>query len=1189
MSAADQSFYVAGGPLRSDDPSYVERPADHELWEELERGEYCYVLTPRQMGKSSLMARTARRLRAAGSRVAVVDLTAIGGESSQEEESWYYGLLYRLHKELRPSTPLRAWWGERTGLPAAQRFVEFFREIILAEAEGAEAKVVVFLDEIDATLNLGFASSFFAAVRSCCNARSLESVFERLSFVLLGVASPNQLIADAKRTPFNIGRRIELNPFDLAEAEGLAQGLGDASREILERILYWSGGQPYLTQALCKLAADSGNPSTNEAETDAGPKKLVDSLVEGRFLTARALREETHLSNIQDRLLDQPGVRPRLLLYRRILSGRAVADLPTSLLVSSLKLSGIVRSDRAGNLEVANRVYERLFDHPWVRSNLPVDWARLTVAATLVTSALAVVYWFAFVEPRSWIEQLGVASEDYAVAELAYDALSANRLFPQEKADELLAQFWDRRARSASIGENRDEALLYWLRAIETSDTERRRRRAAHLVGSDWDRLITSLWHGDGVTAVAFSPNGEWLLTGSYSGTVRLWKAESGEPAGETMHHDSWIQAVAFSADGETILTDSADGTARLWKTESGKPYGTTIRYADSVTDRVRRDLGPIVKVALSPDGEVLLTGATDGTACLWKVESGRPIGVPMRHEDEVLSVAFSPDGKKILTGSSDGTARIWDSGSGRPIGKSMIHKDWVFSVAFSPDGERVLTGSFDDTAQLWNAESGEPIGEPMRHKNWVRTVAFSSNGEVAVTGGSDDSTARLWSVESGKPIGVPLRHDREVLALAFSPDGKMVLTGSDDGTSRLWQADSGEPIGEPMRHGNQVQAVAFSPNGKMILTGSLDGTARLWQTRIMQPIGRKAPHGGASVLGFKVLTATFSPDHEKLLTGARDGTARLWELESEKQVGQPMQHNAYVTSVAFSPDGETAVTGSNDAAQLWRVDSGTPIGEAMRHDGWVLALTLSPDGKTLLTGSDDQTAQLWRTDTGAPLGEPMHHDHWVLAVAISPDARTVLTGSSDGTWRLWEADSGVAIGEPFRVPNGIAAVTFGPQSKMVLTGGTDSIVRLWHADSGDPIGDPIRHNNWVRAVAFSPDSRAWTRTNHWAHVAEVTEDGLRPLESRFGPVAAWRFPRDCSPCDEIRLAAGPTGQAISIETWRLGEPPEKPLAGDPSEILKDWHKRLALTFDTQQRIVPRWPIPQRRTRESLSGDPAQR
>ena len=116
----DPSFFVTGGPLRSDDPSYVERSADRELWEQLAQGEYCYVLTSRQMGKSSLMARSARRLQAIGTRVAAVDLTAIGGESKQVEEIWYYGLLYRLHKELNPSQQLKLWWDERAGLPVTQ-------------------------------------------------------------------------------------------------------------------------------------------------------------------------------------------------------------------------------------------------------------------------------------------------------------------------------------------------------------------------------------------------------------------------------------------------------------------------------------------------------------------------------------------------------------------------------------------------------------------------------------------------------------------------------------------------------------------------------------------------------------------------------------------------------------------------------------------------------------------------------------------------------------------------------------------------------------------------------------------------------------------------------------------------------------------------------------------------------------
>lgn len=226
-------------------------------------------------------------------------------------------------------------------------------------------------------------------------------------------------------------------------------------------------------------------------------------------------------------------------------------------MVSELKLSGAVRADGAGMLGVANCLYERLFDDAWVRLKIPVDRARLVAAGTVAASLLALVVWFAVVAPQAPIDSLELAIEDYAVAEQAYAALSKNALFSQARADELFAQFWDRRARADAFRGDRDGALLAWLRALGESDSDQRRRTAAHLVGSDWDWLSATLRHDSLVLAVAFSPDGKTVLTGSDDGSARLWRADTGALLGEPLRHDSLVRAVAFSPDGRAIVQTS--------------------------------------------------------------------------------------------------------------------------------------------------------------------------------------------------------------------------------------------------------------------------------------------------------------------------------------------------------------------------------------------------------------------------------------------------------------------------------------------------------------------------------------------------------------------------------------------------------------------------------------------------------
>ncbi len=356
--------YIFSGSLPENASTYVTRKADSDLYEGLKAGKFCYVLNSRQSGKSSLRVQTMRRLREEGVECAAIDLSA-GGIQNVPPEQWYADLIDTLIESFGLDVDFADWWSANQLNSLVTRFRKFLEDILLAEVQ---ENIVIFIDEIDSVLSLKFPTDdFFALIRACYNKRVDNPEYNRLTFCLLGVASPSNLIEDKQRTPFNIGKAISLTGFQLHEVEPLEKGLqGKYSQPqaVMKEILYWTGGQPFLTQKLCQFIVE---------ESFQDNPRSVEQLVKSRIIENWESQDEPeHLRTIRARILrDEQRAGYLLELYQQIRQAEEQSDITAddTLEQNELQLSGLVVRQQ-NKLRVYNSIYQEIFDTNWIEHQL---------------------------------------------------------------------------------------------------------------------------------------------------------------------------------------------------------------------------------------------------------------------------------------------------------------------------------------------------------------------------------------------------------------------------------------------------------------------------------------------------------------------------------------------------------------------------------------------------------------------------------------------------------------------------------------------------------------------------------------------------------------------------------------------------------------------------------------------------
>lgn len=1170
--------YQVGGSLPLHAASYVRRQADEELFTSLLNREFCYVFNARQMGKSSLRVQTLHRLQRRGFRCGVLDMTAIGTHEITAEQ-WYASVIGFLVKEFHLTLPLAQWWRDRTHLSLINRLGEFLESVLLAQI--AEP-IVIFIDEIDSVLSLPFSvDDFFALIRACYNRRAEQEPYRRLSFALFGVATPRDLIADPTRTPFNIGRAIELTGFSFSEADPLLAGLDSISSSpssLLRRVLTWTGGQPFLTQKLCDLIArqlsqeDAPSPETPPLQG----KALVDWVVYTRILQNwEAQDEPEHLKTIRDRLLYDEAKTGRLLgLYQQLLGesgplqqeGLTTEFLSPSIATKSLPfdnsaeqtallLSGLVER-RGSHLGIKNPIYQAVFNADWAAKQL--DTLR-PYAANLKLWTLSgfedssrLLRGQALQEVLAWAEGRSLSDLDYRYMAASQECdrqevqahLEAERLQEVEARLELerqrsLEQHQSLKRQRALLGvmsmamaiaialgllaySQYQRTALSELRAIALSSEAlyasnqwldaliqaiKGQQRLRHLHSADpalRDSLDTSLrrvilgiqqvnrlsGHRSAAMTVAFSPDGQHLVSGSVDGSLKLWQRD-GHLLRTLQGHQSVVRTVRFSPRGDLIASAGDDKTIKLW-TRSGtlvrtiptqtsgiwslefSPDGSSMIVGGSNDLIEERSLeGHLIQalretnvgvrvVTFSPDGQTIAAGCMDNTIKLWS-RDGVLRQTLRGHNGPVQSLAFSPDGTLLVSGSDDKTIKLWQP-DGRLLSTLPAHEATIREIRFHPNGQSFASASWDKTIKLWTRD-GRLLSTLRGHHAAIWGLAVSPDGRAIASAGAEN-TVLLWKTQSDfqrRFYGLT----GSTRKLLFSPDGSFIALVGTDKTIKLWTPD-GLPFKNLSGHTGSLTSVDISPDGQSLASSSEDKTVRLW-SRDGKPLKTLVGHNGVA------LSVVWHPDGQHLASSDVEGVILLWKADGTR-LKTLAGHRASVWDVGFSPDGQLLASGGNDAlARIWSRE-GQLLHTLEGHQAAVWKVVFSPDGQMLATGSGDKTAKLW-TREGQLISTLTGHEAAIWGIAFSPDGELIATASIDETIRLWRRD-GRLITTLEGHQSGVRSVAFHPTDPILASAGDDQTLMLWDLEQILSLDDLQYACAWVRDyLRTNPTVTAGDRT----------------------------------------------------------------------------------------------------------------
>ncbi len=1073
-SFVQEPFFSTGGTLSPDDPSYIERAADYELEQFLRSSQYVSLLDARQKGKSSLVARAIRKLSSEGFLCIKIDLQRFG--SNLTESQWCAGIAATIEQQSGDNTFLKRFTANSKQIGA---IAALFNTIASLVEPLNAPNTIIFCDEIDFVRVLPFpCDGFFAAIRSLYNERSGIPQLNRLSFCLIGSASPNQLVQNQSTAPFDIAKTVILQDFTLEEIRPYAKALPattDHPNSCIEQIHHWCAGHPFLTQTICSALTTDSDPSSSR----------VNAIIATNYLSKNSAERNAHLNQIANAFLE-PGdethtdlVPAALDTYRLILKAPQDISKYRKDIISHLRICGLININD-GVAAPRNRIYTRVFSRAWIKANLPAaEQSRQRAAAraaTLKTSAVAasivgIMGWLSVsnfdlanraksaliqsqsnelrAERQAYFSGIQVAGNQVQSGNwIAASKNIANLARSKAKGWEwyYLNQILNQQSQSFEVGES-------IINVTPLSDTR-------DFIALGRNELIT--YENDAIVKTPYPYPDYFTRRLSYNGKfISLRDSKPGalivDRQGKLLFKTPYLP-IGFCPKTPYLVIQNVKGQeiliydSRTWKLTKTIPtkdtniisvhfdnknpitivckthevYGidtrtNTVRWRRAVIDDSRTSI-------LTNDGKSLLQTFAAGSAEKWSRETGKTEVVYGKTKAPLTVIVESPSSNLVATGGGDGVISTYPTNSPKPIDTFVGHSARISGIWFTKNESSLVTTSEDGNVREWQFPSQNPVQTFEFPGNSPISGVISKQGDRIALGNMAGSVG-LLKADSGEFIFQVKEESGEIPRIGFTSRDEYVFLLSKKYGFQLRSSLDGRLVRTLQAFTQTVLDFEHYFDGKNEVLFTLGDNGEL-----LKFINYKNPIPIKQSNPAKTSRLALSPNGKLLAIGYQDGSMTLINTKDSSEVGTYSLNRNTIRNLLFSHNSRYLVTASNDeTCAVFDVTSLKLLHRLVGHTSRLYTARFSPDDTKILSVSFDGTVRVWNAQTGSVI-HTLQHDSWVSDAEFSPDGDRIISGGNDGALHVWDTDSGQELLALGNIKTSIFRTFFARQGRTIVT-----------------------------------------------------------------------------------------------------------------------------------------------------------